>query len=87
MTRSPFKFIICLFLFSFLDETMTVGEEKFFQVSDLLAQLDTYVGIGYQHPAVRHLHDLCGALDVGTLLDGILGAREWLVLNELKPRE
>ena len=63
---------------------MTVGEEKLFQVGDLLAQLDTYVGIGYQHPAVRHLYDLCGALDVGTSLDGILSACEWLVLNELE---
>ena len=70
--------------FCFLDETMTVSIEKLLQVFYLLTEFATYIGIGNQHAAVRHFYNLCGTLDVGTLLDGIFHTRKWLVLDQLE---
>ena len=59
--------------FLLLDIAMTVSIQKFLQVFYLFTEFLTYIGIGNQHTAVGHFHNLGGTLDVGTLLDGIFG--------------
>ena len=74
-----------LFLsFLFLDESVAIGVEEFLEVLNLLLQLIALVGVGNKHPAVRHFHDLDGALDVRTPLDGIGGTGKWFVLHQFK---
>ena len=51
---------------SLLNESVAISVEQFIQVFDLLLQFFPLVGVGNEHPAVCHFHDLDGALDVGT---------------------
>ena len=63
---------------------MSVSIEKLLQVFYLLTEFATYICVGYQHSAVRHFYNLCGTLDVGTLLDGIFGTGKRFVLYQLE---
>ena len=63
---------------------MTVSIQKFLQVFYLFTEFLTYIGIGNQHTAVGHFHNLGGTLDVGTLLDGIFGTGKRFVLYQLE---
>ena len=63
---------------------MTIGVEQLLQVGYLPFQLATVVRIRHKHPVRRHLHNLCGALDVGPAHYGVFGACERLVLYELE---
>ena len=76
-------------LFSFLpllDDAVAVGIEELLQVVYLSADVGTLVGVGDTHAVGRHLHDLCGAQDVGSAKDGIAGRGERLMLHQFKPR-
>lgn len=67
-----------------LDDAVTVGVEKVFQLGDLAAQLFALVGVGDKHAVGGHLDDLGGALDVGAAEYGVLGRGERLMLHELE---
>ena len=63
---------------------MTVGIQQTLKVGNLLFQFGSYVGVGHQHPALRHLYDVRGTAYVKTLLYGIGGTGERLMLHELE---
>lgn len=68
-------------LSALLYPSIPVGIEELLEIFNLSAQVVADVGVGNEHPVRRHLHDLGETLDVGAALDGILLARERLVLH------
>lgn len=71
-----------LLLFNY---ALAIRPKQTFEVFYLFANLESLVGVGYEQPVSRQLHQLCGALDVGTVADGIGSALKGLVLYQLKP--
>ena len=63
---------------------MAVGVEEVFELGNLGAEGGSHVGVGDEHAVGGHLDDLEGGLDVGAGEDGVLGAGEGLVLDELE---
>ena len=61
---------------TFLDETVPVGIEQFFQLFYLDFQFGTLVGVPHHHTLGAHFHDLRGAHDVRPVFDGLFGRCE-----------
>lgn len=65
-------------------EAVAVGIEEFLQGINLHFQFLALVGVGHAQPVLVHFHNLRRALDVRSLVDGVLGRGERLVLYQLE---
>ena len=67
-----------------LDYAVAVGIEQLFQGGDLAFLFGSAGSDGHEHSVCRHFDNLCGALYVCSLFDGICRTGERLVLHELE---
>lgn len=66
-----------------MNEPLTIGEEKTAEVVNAGGDFAALVSISHHDSLGAHLHQMAGGTDVGPFTNGILGAGEGLVLNQL----